>query len=87
MFKGKLLRLSKVERILRPATRLEADTNTDSTYFLIRGVVRGVCRHAKTDITDESKISFLRSVKLLIAPLEVCIWRQDLRRSFQSNSG
>jgi len=39
------------------------------------------------DIMEESKISLFLSVKLLMAPFEVCIWRHDFRRSFQLTSG
>jgi hypothetical protein len=46
----------------------------------------GVCKQARIDITEESKISFLRSVKLLMAPLDVCMTLHDLSRSFQSMS-
>ena len=37
------------------------------------------------EVIPESQISFFLSVKLLIAPLEVCIYFHDLRRDSQSN--
>jgi hypothetical protein len=43
-----------------------------------------VCKSTKIDVIPYSQISFLISVKLLMAPLEVYIDFQVFRRAYQS---